>query len=367
MKDYRSYLLIIPCMLILMASIAKADAAGVYAKLRPNTITVCSQNLERYGAYDVFMRLNAGDSALNFGEKEAALVERFRSAGCDVVAVQEVLGNTESEASKSISSLAAAVSAGTGRSYKGLVGDTNDSFIRCGFLFDAERLELKETISYRDDELPKLSPHQRPRFFARLPLEIRVSLKSTGARVPPELRLVTFHLKSKSGGMKDPAGALWETVRMESAEKLHEGLVARNPESFSSGGPVLLVLGDRNSDEKSASAAILRGSLTLSDFQGREPECSLSKTGSALCEGSSTRRDGELLESVLVSDPETGAEAGTHSYRKRTNWLDEILIPAQNLRPALEDPLRAGDYDSGIVAQPRSASDHALVWVRLHY
>jgi len=336
---------------------------GNFSKIRENVITICSQNLERYGPKNVFLNANPQKSENDFERKEKAIIERIRNAQCDVIALQEVLGKNRREAEDSVRALAAALSQALGQPYEGMVGDTNDDFIRVAFIYSRNRMELEKVESYKDDELPKLLPIQRPHLFLRLPLELKAKIRLKNGTTLP-ISLVTFHFKSKSGGTKDPAGYMWETIRMESAEKLRELILKKNENAFKTGGPILVLLGDRNSDETQASSEILEGNLHLSSFQGKNPECQLSKKARPLCKDPVTEYQ-QVFHSVLTGDPDTGTLPGTHTYRKQTSWLDDILMPNASLPYALEDTAQEGDYDSGVVSEPREASDHALVFVRL--
>ncbi len=348
---------------LLLCIVPCCGAEGLFSKPNSTIFTICSQNLERYGSSRLFLKSNPELSSGVFEKKQKALVRRMQEARCDSVALQEVMGKNRREAEESAESLASALSQATGRQYDAVVGETNDDFIRVGFLTDKKSLPLEKVIPFRDDELPKLSQFQRPRFFARLPLQVNLRAQLTNGSGRP-VRLVTYHLKSKSGSMKDPAGLMWETVRMESAEKLRSLIEKNDKEAFQPGGPLLFVLGDRNNDEDSATAEIMDGKLRLSSFQSPDPPCMVGKAAKVLC------RDGyagfsPVLFSLFENDPDTKDLPGTHRYRKTTSWLDDISAPEATLEYALEDPSREGDYDSGIITSYPEASDHALLYVRV--
>ena len=341
---------------LLCAKSAAAGETGNYSKERAPRVTICSQNLERYGSPRIFARNNPGKKSGFYEAKLGALLARFVTAQCDVIAVQEVLGKDRREAQESIDTLAGALSVRASRTFRGFVGESNDNFIRVGFLVGTDRLAVLGAEAFPNEELPRLLKRERPQFFLRIPFEI--SLK--GAR---PFKIVTFHFKSKSGGTKDPAGYMWETTRMKSAEKLREMLRAREKDSFDAGTVPLFVLGDRNSDEGSASQEILAGRLQLSQFQGPDPVCGLAKSEEPVCTGNP--RNAPILNSVVAADPDARRlHKGTHYYRKKASWLDDILVPRGTLPLVLEDASRAGDYESGVIDSPKEASDHALVYVR---
>ena len=349
------------CIAILftLLSASAALTQGNFSRSGDGRNTICSQNLERYGFQSLFMRANPGNSPETFLIKQKALVSRIKDGRCDIVAVQEVLGSNSREAEQGILTLASALGEATGRVFRGFAGRTNDKSITVGFLVADDAFFVEKVVSYDDDELPKLSERQKPRFFVRLPLEVVLRSRKTNRPV----HAVTFHLKSRSGGMKDPAGFMWETVRMESAEKLRALVMQHNRESFLPGGPLLFVLGDRNSDGREASGEILSGSLHLSSFQSPDPVCQLSKGALPVCRPQSGRFKKDLF-SVFTGDPDMIDVPGTHWYRKKASWLDDILVSGPTLEYVQEEPSREGDYDSGIITGSGEASDHALVFVR---
>lgn len=342
-------------------------------------LVVCSQNLDNYGL-PALTQNRENISAAEFQAKEQALVQRFATAGCDVIAVQEVLGKNEEEALQGLRGLARALRTRQNRIYEAYVGATNDKTLRNGFLVASDRATVAATMSYANIELPKISPKQKPRFFSRGPFEIQLLVKPThdvaagkgadkaavagGGAETRNVVLVNFHFKSKSGKVGDPTGLEWETYRMEMSEGLRRVVEARHRRSFTRGEVPLILLGDRNSNFDLASAKILDGTLTLRSFQTKGG-CRMSKRGVPLCQAQSGLP--RVLFSVLTDDPQTKLLPGTFRYEDVYSWIDEILMPAESLRTAWARYDIAGNYDSGVVYEPRAASDHALVYVRLNW
>jgi hypothetical protein len=58
---------------------------------------------------------------------------------------------------------------------------------------------------------------------------------------------------------------------------------------------------------------------------------------------------------------------GTFSFEGEYSWLDDILMPAESLPFARKSAFTEGEYDSGVIYAPKSASDHALVYVKLNW
>jgi hypothetical protein len=317
-----------------------------------------------YGRFtDVRSRLG-GISQAAFREKEISIVRRLVSARCDVIAVQEVVSRSDESSQEVLELLAQALKVGSGRTFTARIGFTNDEGMRNGFLVANDRASIENVLSYHKVELPKLSPDQKPRFFGRAPLEIQIAVKPRGDSRPMVVSLINFHFKSRAGGGEDPTGLEWETYRMEMAEALRRIILERHKTGLSGAGNILVVLGDRNSDFDSATAKILDGTLTLGDFQTGAP-CRLGKRGTPLCQGPTVKPP--TLFSVLTLDPEVKLLGGTYSRGGRKFWLDDILLAGSSLGFAWSSDGREGDFDSGVVAEPKEASDHSLIYVRLYW
>lgn len=326
--------------------------------------TVCSQNLENYGSDETMKRRTKGFSADAKKEKEDALIKRFVKAKCDIVAVQELLGSTEIQAKEGLASLAKLYQKRTNREYEVYVGGSNDKISRVGFLVAKDVGGFENLTSYYQVELPKISEEQKPRFFSRGPLELRLSIRSPENKQARDLILVTFHFKSKSYAEEDPAALEWETYRMEMAEAIRRVVEKRHKREIEDGSALIMLLGDRNSNFDVASARLLTGMLRLEQFQGQAP-CRLSKRGVPLCKPGMMQP--ETFFSVLLGDKQTRLTAGTYRYENTYSWIDDILMPVSSLPFAYAEPGSEGDYDSGVIRDFPEASDHALTYVRVNW
>lgn len=357
-------------------AIALGSGLPVFAQSRTNVLdvgkdprgapelTICSQNLANYGQLTDIIGRVAGMDNDTFYEKEAALARRIATTGCDVIAVQEVIGKNEAQGEEALGNLAKQIQRFNNRMYEVHAGPSNDPMSRVGFLVAKDRAEVVNYLTYMKIELPKLTEKEKPRLFARGPYELQISVKPQGESAAKTVTLVTFHFKSKRGGSEDPAAVEWETYRMEMAEALRRVIENRHANAFSTGQSLLVVLGDRNSNFDVASAKILEGTLSLRQFRGDAP-CRISKRGVPLCQGGNSQP--QRLFSVLTTDPQTKLQPGTFLFKKEFSWLDEILMPSESLRFAWANYDQPGDYDSGVVYTPKEASDHALVYVRLNW
>jgi hypothetical protein len=328
-------------------------------------LVVCSQNLKVFGTYGAVKSRFSAITKEDYALHTHALIKRFVRTGCDVIAAQEVLGVNEFEAEEPLQQLADELRKETGRVFDVAVGSSKDKVFHNGFLVARDRATILSSTSYSNVALPKISEKSRSRFFLRSPFEIQLEVKGRGDSPGKNVTLVNIHFKSKAGSSKDPTGLEWETYRMEMAEGLRRVLEKRHAQSFESGEPLLLVVGDRNANFDRASAMVLEGKVTLDNFR-KEGNCRVDARGGPACKGVLVR-SAQKLFSVLLGDRDTRSSPGTYTYKKQFSWLDDILIPQSGLHFAQELNDSEGNYGSGVVYEPKEASDHALVYVKLNW
>ncbi len=330
----------------------------------PSDLTVCSQNLKMYGTFSTLKARNPAYTRQEHVAKIAALVERFDAVNCDVISLQEVMGAKEADAKTALDELAAQLGKKDNRIFSTRVAPPADGGMTLGFLVANDRATILNAVSYSKVELPKLTEKQRPRLFLRTPMELQISVPSRNGQELKTISIINFHFKSKRGAASDPTGLEWETYRMEMAEALRRIIDHRHRQAFASSDSLLLVMGDRNGNYDVASARILEGSLVLQEFRAKGG-CRLSKRGVPICKiGTSFP---QRLFSVFARNERVHSLPGTFSYEGEYSWLDDILMPAESLPFAWRSPYREGEYDSGVVYAPKSASDHALVYVKLNW
>ncbi len=327
-------------------------------------VVVCSQNLKLFGSFDTMKLGSPTYTKAKHAQKIDALLKRFASVDCDVIAVQEVLAKTVSAGQAALNELATELRNRTNRIYTAVLAPPVEGQMTTGFLLAEDRVALQHSLPYGRVELPRISPKQRPRLFTRPPLEVQIAVKSRDTDQVKVISLVNLHFKSKRGGKDDPTGLEWETSRMEMAEGLRRIVESRHADAFASGESLLILLGDRNSNFDVASARILEGSLLLSSF-GEKGPCRLSKRGVPLC-AKETALPRKLF-SVMTSNEALQGIPGTFTYQGEYSWLDDILMPAESLPFAWRTAFSEGQFDSGVVRTPNEASDHAMVYVKLNW
>lgn len=338
---------------------SRASPAPLSFRIPPAPrLTICSQNLANYGLPEEVASRVQGRKGVPLAEREALLVERFRSAGCRLIAVQEVVGSSPERAMAGLQRLAEVLSAANGERFVPVLGGARQGDVRVGFLVAAEEVAVERAISYAGLLLPKLETSRRFERLSRGPLVIQVRWRSQRVTV------INIHFKSKYGGGRDPYRLQFEMMRMQMAHHLRQLLEAHFSDELRSSDSWLVVLGDRNSRRGSASDAILRGERTLADFSVSSPKtggCIVAKSGEAVCPDVPVFRY-PLLDSVLVPRFLSGYPLGSFRYQGKDEWIDEIAIPRQ----ALGTALAAGQSPrSRVVWEPEGASDHALVAVEL--
>lgn len=327
-------------------------------------LVICDQNLGNFGALrDVQSRDTSVDSS-QLLNKQIDLVKRFMKHSCDIIAVQEVLGRTPELAHQALKQLTDLLQKRTNRFFISVVGEGEDPLSRVAFLYARDKVSLLNTVIYNNVELPRLSPEDKPEFFSRAPLEVQFSTKPGINSMQKIISLVNIHFKSKRAGRDDPAALEWETTRMVMAEAVRRIALNRHQKSVSLGDSIVIILGDRNSSQFSASARILEGTLRLSNFQNNGG-CRLSESGFPLCKANTSGPKDFI--SVLTDDPGTGMQPGTFRYDGKYYWLDDILLPQESLRYAFSRYDQPGDYDVGLVTEYPKASDHSMVYMKLNW
>ncbi len=354
----------------LIQPINRADAQNFNSQTNQYTdprgeidLVVCSQNLHNYGLYKT-VASKLGLDRDGYAEKESAIAQRIIKTKCDVVALQEVASSSEEDGRLALTQLTGTIRSMSGRVFDFVVGSSNDATMRNGFLVAKDRAEILNMLSYTKVELPKISDKQKPRFFLRSPLEIQISVKPKGEGKAKAITLINFHNKSKAGSSKDPVDLEWETYRMEMNEAIRRIIEVRHRKALLGSDNLLIVLGDRNANYDSASAKILDGSLHLTDFK-TDSFCRLSKRGVPLCKPEVQTH--QILYSVITNDPQTKEMPGTYKYKDTYSWIDDILLSTESLAFSWSSYDKPADYSSGVVYQPKKASDHAMVYVNLNW
>ena len=322
------------------------------------TTRVCTQNLYNFG--QKFRPRNGQAFDAKKHEKrvrrqEQYLVERITQARCDIIAVQEVIGETKAEARRTLSRLGSALKQVNGDSYSAYVGDTRDRRIRNGFLVKERSGTVRSVTSYANHFLPKLSLGGQGASFSRGPLVLEFETHGH------TLLVFSVHFKSKFESWKDPTKTKYESLRVEMAAGVRD-IVRLERRKHQSKNPVLLIAGDLNSDRDSATARVLSGELSLDDFRG---DCRISRKLRAYCgekkfrEGSFTR----LFDLWIKQNPQT-AEQYSYKYKGRGSLIDEMLLSFEHLKLIQQ---KDDSLSLAMFGRLRKGSDHKLLVAELDW
>lgn len=178
------------------------------------SIKICSQNLMRLGEKDF--------DSNNFYKQANFLTERIKSTKCDIIFLQELVGN-KTESQRIVNRLIELLDEELkGSSFKAKLGESNDKTLRNGVVFNEVVVKLLDFINLYHDSLPRISDHAAPWSHIRGPIFVTFKLAGSENKNSPGLAIVAYHLKSKSRGFKDRSGLDFELSRVLSAASIRE-------------------------------------------------------------------------------------------------------------------------------------------------
>ena len=367
-------LLLIPAALAAIVAVAHPARAGETAshaaQPRPAggtepggshaaTLTVCTQNLWNYGLEPDVLRLRRSGAA---PAKVAARLERqerelvARMKGCDLIAVQEIVGDETARAQEALDGLARRLGQSTGHRFTARVADTND-VIRNGFILRADGglKEVRFEGAHAADALPRVRGFPRAR-WERGPAEILIEAGSgKGAR---RLRVITAHLKSKAEApeRRDPNEEKWERARVLQAAALLD--IARR-RLRDDPRELLLVAGDLNNVPASPTQEVATGALDPASLLS--PRDCIDDRARLSCD--LARKPADLIN-LTGADPDLH-DRGSYIFEEREEMIDVILASPAAARLARESDGADNDWDIELVGRRGEGSDHLLLRVEL--
>jgi len=322
--------------------------------------TICSLNTDNLGFKKKQKTKKSKRSTKYQKRKLEHLARRINSAGCSIVAVQEVYGPTRKQAKSNLLKLEKEVEKITSKNFSSFVGDTQDSRIRNGFLIEKNRQRVIETFNFSDRPLPRDLRFSRLGYYSRGPFAVllEVQMPRGGVR---QLLVLSVHFKSKSGSFKDPTKTSFERLRVQMAEGVKtivkDELRKRFPEA------ILVVAGDLNSERFDAASQVIDGTFSLADFS--KGSCRIDKELEADCD---SKPANSLVLKRLFSEElqhwPGELDGGSYKYKGKDFLIDEILVETEAARLFLEAD---GSYDLGFSGQFYRGSDHKLLWARISW
>lgn len=376
---------VIAALVLSLAAVRPCGAGGV---------TICTQNLWNYGVAEDVQRLRRSETSLrkvrsDLERQERGLLARLEE--CDVVALQEIVGDREASAGRALDRLARLLAERTGHRYETRLADTGD-VIRNGFLVRTDGAWVIEGFAgnHSGDRLPALRGFPRvawDRGPAEIVLEMRAgradraagSAERAGegerpaeaapggtdergaALAPPvRLRVIDAHLKSKieKEWAPDRHRERWERVRVIQARALLDlarRRLTENPDEL------VLVVGDLNSGRGSAARAVLSGRIDPASLL--TPRDCIDPEGAVACD---LPRGPAVLTDLAENDPDLRGR-GSYRFDGREELIDGIFASEGAARLARAPGAAAGDYDVKLQGRIGEGSDHKMILVRLRF
>jgi hypothetical protein len=330
-----------------------SSVAGAQTSEDSPTLRICSQNLERFGEPP------RTGSRLDSITQLELLVQRMLEARCDIIAVQEIYGEGPAQAHRSLQRLHAALVTASGRHFTSVLGSSINDVLQNGFLVADDSAIVRRSESLHEMYLPKLSPLGPPQRFLRGPLAVWLDISAKHGSTFHSALLVDIHFKSKTTGWKDPSGLQFEPLRMEMAEQVRNFTEQQRAKLGSD--VFVMILGDKNAEEQSASTRLLSGELQLVDFQTArcrvladlEPKCSTDPQRPAQFVA--------LFAARLRLDSRL-AKQGSFLYRGHASLIDDMFVPVSQLQSSGTE---AANSKLGFVGQFYRGSDHKLLWAEI--
>ncbi|MDD2943421.1 MAG: hypothetical protein PHC51_10705 [bacterium] len=334
----------------LLPASAQPNAKQILKPVRE--LTICSQNLHRYG--------DAGSKGAKRKKQREYLTGRFVEAECDLVALQEVIGKTIRQSQSILDELVKNLNQRSGRRFVALTGPSNDESIRNAWLVDENKTKPIAMLSLKQDLLPKLQKNMPPAYYSRGPLLLRIEVPIVNGS--KKLALINFHLKSKANSWKDPFKSQFEHLRLQMAAGLYNSasqITKSEPQTM------VILAGDRNTTQKSPSHIVLSGKRPISDFSS-SGYCRITNQAESTCLAQppglkqNSTKDRPLfmgaIQSQFTKEINSG-DLGSYRFRGRYELIDEIYLPSDSLTPK--------QVKSGFAGKIGEGSDHLLVWTRL--
>lgn len=304
-----------------------------------NNFTVCTQNLYNYGEVKAVAK-RTKKSARDLDIQKKGFVKLFVKADCDVIAVQELIGNKLKEVELVLKNLTNELNQASNKNFTYQTGNSND-IAKLGFLYSQNKFRKTFSRSYSKHLLPKINYNERNRYFSRGPLRLDLENITTSEKYS----FYNIHFKSQSSfHLHDSSGYKFEFDRMQMAQALKD--IASSSDSTT------IILGDRNSKANSASANILFGKYDLNYF--KENLCKLSDSREARCRDSVD--NSSIFYSTFYNDPDI----------KDKTLIDDIIIDRSNSFKGKFNAVSKFDFNTGMFNSKREVSDHPLLWLKLN-
>lgn len=343
-------------------------------------LRVCTANLNNYGTRDDYRKIFKSKALPTRVRIEASAMRVIARERCDIVALQGVLGITDSFALEGMEKFAKKLSRLTNGEWEVYLGKSSREIVRNGFLYRKDKMEVRRSASFHEVQLTHFGPFPMKEFL-RAPVLLAVRVPGKQGAPARDVLLVTYHFrKAFVASEKEP-----DTIRMQMADAVRQIIHTEERKYPRDEQPIVVLLGDRMSPQMAPSTQLLEGRLRLLDFTSNG-DCKLTPEEKVECEprpvhfkeffGVST--EGYLSPPrVKTKKEEDGAEKKVLAYpskkkeaKKRKPLREktsEIYLKGADLPLALEKILRPGRYRAGVARLATGLKESPLVWVELNW
>jgi len=343
-------------------------------------LQICSLNLNNYGTVKDFTRIFKLSQLPRREKTELSALRAITARNCDVVALQGVLGQSDSNAEDAMSQFAKKLKKRTGGDWEFYLGSAGRGIVRNGFIYKNGLGEVVKQKSFGDVPLLNFAPFTQKE-FGRAPVELILRVpRKNGAGSTRDIIFLSFHFQQ---GFVDKILEP-ETSRMQLADAVRQ-IIHSEQQSYSPDEPpIAVLLGDRSGPLEAPATQLLEGRMRLLDFT-QNGGCELDASNKVQCKTPPTHlkeffgmsTEGILVEpkvkKVKVDDvekeklvyPSKKKEAA--AFKERREKTSEIYVLGPDVVFFQAEVNQRGRYISGIERVRTGLEKSPLVWATLNW
>lgn len=342
-------------------------------------MTICSLNLNNYGTVKDFTRIFKNAQLPRRERTENSSLSTISKRGCDLVALQGILGQTNTTAEEAITHFVAKLKSRTGVEWKFFLGESGRGIVRNGFVYKSGLGETIKEKSFGDVPLLSFGSFNQ-REFGRAPVEVILRVKSKHTEVLRDIIFLNFHFQQ---GFVDKIVES-EASRMQLADAVRQIIHSEQQTYAPETPPIVVMLGDRSGPLEAPATQLLEGRMRLLDFT-QNGGCALSPVGKVECKTPPTHlkeffgltAEGILLEpkikKVKVDEVEQrklvypSKKAEEKAFRARGEKNSEIYVLGPDVEYFQVEVNQRGRYIAGVDAVRTDLKRSPLVWTVLNF
>lgn len=332
-------------------------------------LRVCSLNTENFGLKVEVSRVLRGKAAKGTKRRESAIVRQIAQSGCDVVALQALIGHDVVSAKAGLVSLAELLQKQTSITWETFLGDTNHKFARSGFLVAKKTgIEVISTKNYTDTLLPRFEAFQLEKFL-RAPFEIalRVKRKGVSQEIVYDKEVIIMNIDFQDA--LRPAKQESEAAKMQMAEAVRQLAVYRQHDFDPDLMPIYLVLGNRASGRYRPATEILEGGIQLTDFKS-DGKCRFDEQNPFGYTCAERVSFGKVLVGLLATSTSLLSPTEQQQLQKVNqdqSRITDIYVFQGDLPAVSRGPIVSSQFAVGQFPVKYLAKENPLVWVDVNW